>query len=95
MIMNKDLIDILGLIAAVVMPLFNIPLIMRIISRRSSADISLWWATGVWVCILFMTPSGLRSDDIVWRTFNVVNLVFFTLVFITTMIFRKGQARGK
>ena len=38
---------VLGLIAAVGMPLWNIPLILHIRRRRSSQDISLPWALGV------------------------------------------------
>ncbi|MBF0532883.1 MAG: hypothetical protein HQL23_07300 [Candidatus Omnitrophica bacterium] len=88
--MPTDLISILGLIAAVVMPLFNIPLIMRVIQRRSSSDISMWWAAGVWGCIILMTPAGLRSNDMVWRVFNIMNVIFFTMVFVVTMKYRKG-----
>ena len=85
-------INTMGMIAAVVLPLWNIPLIMKIIKRRSSGDISLSWALGVWVCILLMAPSGLTSSDQVWRTFNMVNLVLFTGVVAVTLKYRKGGA---
>ena len=83
-------IETLGLIAAIVMPLWNIPLILRVIQRRSSQDISLWWAVGVWVCILLMAPAGIRSQDIVWRAFNITNMIFFTAVVVVTLRYRKG-----
>lgn len=70
----------LGLFAAIVLPLWNIPLIMRIIQRKSSRDLSITWAFGVWICILLMLPSGLTSPDVVWRTFNIINAVLFTVV---------------
>jgi len=82
-------IETLGLVAGVVMPLFNIPLIVRIIRRRSSADISMAWAMGVWVCCLFMAPAGFTSKDVVWRTFNIVNLVLFTGVVVAVWRYRK------
>ena len=82
----------IALIAAVVLPLFNIPLIMRVIQRKSSQDISLCWALGVWTCIVLMAPSAFRSQDIVWRTFNYFNVVLFTLVVIVTLRYRKGRA---
>src|SRR5437870_10940253 len=47
--------------AAVILPLFNIPLIVRIQQRRSSQDVSLTWALGVWACFVLMLPSGLTS----------------------------------
>lgn len=79
----------LGLVAAVVMPLWNIPLIWKIVRRKSSRDISLAWALGVWFCILLMLPSGFTSPDIVWRTFNIVNAVLFTAVVGVTLKYHK------
>lgn len=86
----KEIIDKIGFIAAVVLPFWNIPLIMKIIKRRSSRDISLSWALGVWVCILLMFPSGVTSIDFTWKVFNIVNLVLFTSVVITIFKYRKG-----
>lgn len=80
----------IALIAAVVLPFFNIPLIIKVIQRRSSRDISLSWALGVWVCILLMAPSGFKSEDMVWRVFNYVNIVFFTAVVIVVLRYRNG-----
>jgi len=79
-------------IAAIVLPLFNIPLIIKIIHRKSSKDLSLCWVLGVWTCILLMAPAGFRSEDIVWRTFNYFNVVLFTLVAIVTLRYRRGHA---
>jgi len=91
--MTLSIIDKVGLVAAIILPLWNIPLIVRIIKRQSSEDISMWWALGVWVCILLMAPSGLRSQDIVWRTFNIVNLILFTAVVIITLRYRKTKGK--
>lgn len=81
----------LALIAAIILPLWNIPLITRIIKRKSSDDISLHWALGVWVCFLLMAPDGLRSEDIVWRVFNMVNLIMFSMVVATVLAYRKKR----
>ena len=85
-------IDKIGFIVAIVLPFFNIPLIIRMIKRRSSEDISVAWAIGVWVCMLLLVPSGLRSTDIVWKTFNITNAVLFTGVVITVFYFRKKSS---
>jgi len=69
-----------GLVAAIVLPFWNIPLILKIIKRRSSRDISLPWALGVWGCLLLMAPAGFTSPDTVFRVFNMINFVFFTAV---------------
>ncbi len=86
----KEIIDQIGFIAAVVLPFWNIPLMMKIIKRKSSRDISLSWALGVWICILLMFPSGVASSNFTWKVFNIVNLVFFTLVLIPPLKYRKG-----
>ena len=82
------MIEQLGLIAAVVLPLWNIPLIVRISRRRSSKDVSLWWALGVLGCLVLMLPAGLSSTDLVFKTFSVVNLVFFSCVVIQVVRYR-------
>ena len=87
--MELTLIDKVAFVAAIVLPLFNIPLIMRIIQRRSSSDLSLWWVLGVWTCIVLMAPSGLQSEDIVWRVFNYGNVLLFTVVMVVTLKYRK------
>ena len=76
----KDWVEVIGVIAGVVLPLFNIPLIARLIKRKSSEDLSLVWALGVWVCIVLMTPQGLRSADLAFRAYSVVNIIFFSAV---------------
>lgn len=80
----------IALIAAIILPLWNIPLIARIIKRKSSKDISLYWVLGVWVCFLLMAPSGFSSSDAVWRTFNIMNLILFTAVVIVVLAYRKS-----
>jgi len=86
-----DILDKIAFIAAIVLPLFNIPLIAKVVRRKSSRDISLCWVLGVWICIILMAPSGFRSEDVVWRTFNYFNLVLFTGVAFVTVRYRKGQ----
>ncbi|MDP3729970.1 MAG: hypothetical protein Q8R14_00390 [Candidatus Omnitrophota bacterium] len=81
----------IAFIAAIVLPLFNIPLITRIIKRRSSKDLSMHWALGVWICFLLMIPEALRSPDAVWRVFSIMNIVLFTCVLIAVLVYRKGE----
>ena len=80
----------IALIAAIVLPLWNIPLIVRVIRRKSSGDISIYWVLGVWTCFLLMAPAAVRSADIVWRVFNIVNLVLFSAVAVVVVAYRKG-----
>ena len=87
------LVEKLGLIAAVILPLWNIPMIIKIIKRKSSQDISLSWALGVWICFLFMFHNGLRSPDVIWRTFNIINMICFTGVVLVTLKYRKGKTK--
>lgn len=82
------MIETVGVIAAVVLPLWNIPLIMRMITRKSSDDISIYWALGVFTCMLVMAPSGFTSEDMVWKVFNIVNLLLFSFVVATVLYYR-------
>ncbi len=84
----SDWVERIGVVSAVVMPLFNIPLILRLRQRKSSGDISISWALGVWVCILLMTPQAFRSHDPAFRSFGVVNLVFFSAVTFFVLKYR-------
>ncbi|MBU0650656.1 hypothetical protein KKC59_01955 [bacterium] len=83
------MIEKIALVAAIALPLWNIPLIVRIIKRKSSADISLSWALGVWTCIVLMFPSAIRSTDIVWRTFSIFNIILFSAAVFFVLVYRK------
>ncbi len=85
------MIKTIAFIAAIVLPLFNIPLIVRVVKRRSSKDLSIHWALGVWICFLLMVPESLRSPDIVWRAFSIMNIILFTCVLIAVLAYRKGK----
>ena len=78
----------IALVAAIILPFWNIPLIARIIRRRSSRDLSVPWVLGVWSCLLLMAPAAFTSKDFVWRTFSILNLTIFTLVVICVLLFR-------
>ena len=85
-----DLLDKIAFVAAISLPLFNIPLIIKMIKRKSSQDLSLTWVLGVWICIILMAPSGVRSEDMVWRTYNYINVIMFTSVMVVSVRYRKG-----
>ena len=82
------MIQLIGLIGAVAMPLWNIPLIARIEQRKSSKDLSVSWALGVLACILLMLPASLRSPDVILRVFGVANAALFSLVVIQILRYR-------
>ena len=70
------------------LPFWNIPLIWRIQQRKSSRDISPAWALGVWVCLAGMLPSGLASQDPIFKIFTVINLALFSAVVFQVVRFR-------
>ena len=82
---NFAMIKILGLVAALILPLWNIPLILKISERKSSKDFSLLWTLGVWATLLAMLPSALVSDDFVFKVFNIANLTIFSAVVVTVI----------
>ena len=75
-----DRIEIGGLVSGVALPFFNIPLILRMIRRKISEDLSATWACGVWGCILLMLPQALRSDDLVFKVYSIINVFLFSCV---------------
>lgn len=89
-IISHNMIHKIALITAVILPLWNIPLIIRIIKRKSSRDISVYWAVGVWICLALMAPSAFVSKDIVWRVFNIINFILFSLVVISVLAYRNN-----
>jgi uncharacterized protein with PQ loop repeat len=77
----------LGLVSAVALPFFDIPLIARIVRRKSSEDISLVWTFGIFICTLGMLPSSLISQDIVLKSFAIVNTVLFAAVVVAVVMY--------
>jgi len=77
----------LGMVSAILMPFFDIPLIWRIMRRKSSEDISLVWTFGIWACILGMLPASLVSSDAILRAFGIVNAVLFTAVVVAVVLY--------
>ena len=86
-----ELIYRIGAVAGFILPLFNIPLILHIIRRKSSDDISLTWVLGVWICILLMTPRALTSSDLAFKLFGITNIIFFSLVVFFTVKYRRSK----
>ncbi len=84
-----DAIQVIGILASATLPFFNIPLLARILKRKSAEDFSLSWAVGVWVCIVLMTPQAVRSSDVAFRIFGVVNLIFFSAVTFFILKYKK------
>jgi uncharacterized protein with PQ loop repeat len=79
----------LAMLASVIMPMWNIPLIIKILHRRSSQDLSLHWLWGVWTCMVLMVPWGLVTQDKVLKVFTLVNVLLFSVVVFVVMKYRK------
>ncbi len=89
----NNAIEIIGVAASFIMPLFNIPMMMHIIKRKSSNDISLVWVVGVWACILFMFPATLISTDLAFKVFGIMNITLFSAVLLITLKFRHKKVK--
>jgi uncharacterized protein with PQ loop repeat len=84
-------LELLALVASVIMPLWNIPLIVKMIQRKSSHDLSLFWLWGVWTCMFLMVPWAVVTQELVLKVFSLVNFVLFSGVVITVMKYRSGD----
>ena len=82
----------IGFLAAVILPLWDIPLMVRIIKKKSSADISMGWIFGLWLSSVLMAPSAFIRQDHAAMGFNIVNVVMLTAVLIVVYKYRKGVA---
>ncbi len=85
---NRGLIFTLGLVASITLPFFNLPLMARMVKRRSSADVSLVWAIGVFTCLLLMAPAAWQSSDVIFKTFSAINITLFSGVAFLVVWFR-------
>ena len=83
---------IIGFWAGVVLPLWDIPLILHILKRKSSKDISVMWAVGLWGTSVMMAPSAFLAKDLLAMGFNAVNVIMLTAVVIVVIKYRKGTA---
>jgi len=81
----------IGFWAAVILPLWDIPLMVRVIKRRSSQDISLGWILGLWASSVLMAPSAFVSADRTAIGFNIVNVIMLTAVLIVVFKYRRGN----
>ena len=83
-------LEMLALVASVVMPLWNIPLVVKIVQRKSSGDLSLAWLWGVWLCMLLMVPWAIVTREMVLKVFSLVNFVLFSSVVLVGVKYRHG-----
>jgi uncharacterized protein with PQ loop repeat len=84
--------DTIALWAGIVLPLWDIPLIMHIIRRQSSADISVIWMWGLWGSSVLMAPaSWIERSNPAAVAFNIVNVTALTVLLIVVMKYRERK----
>lgn len=89
MIENPDWIQVLGFFSSLILPFFNIPLMVRIWKRKSAEDLSLIWVLGIFFSLLGMLPAGLHSPDPIFKFFSLLNWIFFSGVTVLAVYFRR------
>jgi len=83
-------IEQIAVLASAVLPLFNIPLIIKLWARKSSKDYSLVWVLGCWICTILMFPAAITGDDLAFKVFVTVNIVLFSIVTFLVIKYRNG-----
>lgn len=86
------MIKTIGFWAAIMLPLWDIPLIIQVIKRKSSQDISIMWAAGLWATAILMTPAAFVSHNIIAIGFNIANVTMLSAVLFVVVKYRKGHA---
>ena len=89
---HTETIKVVGVVASVILPLFNIPLILKIRKTGSSKDYSLTWTFGIMGCTLLMLPSVLSTHDIVFKAFGIINLVTFSTVMFYILKYHRRKS---
>lgn len=87
--MDNNLINTIGIIAGSLLPLLNIPLILRIRKTKSSKDISLIWMSGVLLGFACMTPSAIISNNVVFKINTIFSTILFFVVSFYVIKYRK------
>ncbi len=80
--------SLIGPCAAFFLPFFDIPMILRLLKRKRSDDVSLIWTGGVWVCTLLMTPKAFTSEDLTLKLFGMSNVVLFSALAFLVFYYR-------
>ena len=93
--MTSHWAETLGYVSSISLPLFNIPLMIHLVRRKSSKDLSLTWVLGVFFCLGGMLPAGFQSVDPIFRIFSFLNFAFFAGVTFLTLYFRYSSANSK
>lgn len=86
----KDLTLYVAAVAGFMLPLFNIPLAIKIYRQKSAKSFSLIWAIGLQVCTFLMLPQVLVSPDLSYKIFGITNFLLFAVVFVLVMRYRKA-----
>lgn len=88
--------DTIGLWAGIILPLWDIPLIVKIIRRKSSEDISLFWMWGLWGSSVLMAPSAwMAHTNKAAIAFNIVNVAALTVLLIVVLKYHTPQQESK
>ena len=82
-----NFVKIVGFIGAM-MPLWNIPFVINILKMKSSHEVSLVWMFGVWISILCLLPQSLKSLELNFKIFGILNITLFSLVLIVVLYYR-------
>lgn len=83
-----ELFEKIGFWAGIMLPLFDIPLIMHVVKRKSSADISMVWAVGLWSTSVMLL---IGSKDPLASGFNIVNVLMLSIVVLVVIKYRKAK----
>jgi hypothetical protein len=83
--------DTIGFWAGVILPLWDIPLIVRIIRRQSSADISVVWMWGIWASSVLMAPVAFIANNASAIAFNIVNVATLSVLLVVVLKYHQPR----
>lgn len=80
----------LGYICSMIVPVFHIPLIMKLVRKKSSQEWSLLSVIGFWIATLGIQPWALMTDDRALTILNTLSLMFISVELVLVIKYRRN-----
>ena len=87
-----QMMHIIALGAAILLPLLNIPVIVSIVQNRSSKGFNLVWLLAAWVGFGLMAPSAFVSTERAWQVLSTLNFVLYSVLLVFAVIYRNERS---
>ena len=89
------MLDVLYMLGASLIWFGAIAQIFRVLSRKRSKDISIWYIGSLLAAHIVMVPRAMESDLWVWIYCRVISAVLCLILLAVVLYYRKGTNENK